>query len=105
MLPYTLGRDVCGTVIHCGAAEQRFMEGDQLFAMPGIERGAYAEYVVVKETEAAFKPVSLDSITAAAVPLAALTARQGLFRHGRLLEGQRVLIHGGSISMLCVQLG
>jgi NADPH:quinone reductase-like Zn-dependent oxidoreductase len=96
MLPYTLGRDVSGTVIRCGAAIERFVEGDTLIAMPGIERGAYAQYVLVKESEATFKPNSLDLPTAGAIPLAALTAWQGLFRHGRVRKGQRVLIHGGS---------
>ena len=64
--------------------------------MPGIERGGYAEYSVVKVTEAAPKPASLNFIQAGGVPLAALTAWQGLFKHGNLKEGQRVLIHGGS---------
>ena len=48
-LPYVLGRDVSGTVVKCGAATSRFANGASLFAMPGIERGCYAEYVVVKE--------------------------------------------------------
>jgi NADPH:quinone reductase-like Zn-dependent oxidoreductase len=95
-LPYVLGRDVSGTVVRRGASALRFAEGDKLFAMPGIERGGYAQYAVVKDSEAAPKPKSLDEISAGAVPLAALTAWQGLFRHGQLASGQRVLIHGGS---------
>jgi NADPH:quinone reductase-like Zn-dependent oxidoreductase len=95
-LPYVPGRDVAGTVVERGASTSGFSEGDSLFAMPGIERGGYAEYSVVKVTEAATKPASLDFIQAGGVPLAALTAWQGLFKHGNLREGQRVLIHGGS---------
>jgi NADPH:quinone reductase-like Zn-dependent oxidoreductase len=95
-LPYVLGRDVCGTVVECGPAAARFAKGDAVFAMPGIGRGGYAEYAVVKVSEAAPKPESLDVIQAGAVPLAALTAWQGLFKHGNLKSGQRVLIHGGS---------
>jgi NADPH:quinone reductase-like Zn-dependent oxidoreductase len=95
-LPYVPGRDVSGTVVACGPSTRRFAKGDKLFAMPGIERGGYAEYVVVKESEAAPRPKTLDAVAAGAVPLAALTAWQGLFRHGELKEGQRVLIHGGS---------
>jgi NADPH:quinone reductase-like Zn-dependent oxidoreductase len=95
-LPYVPGRDVSGTVVACGPSTQRFAKGDTVFAMPGIERGGYAEYVVVKESEAASRPKALDAVAAGAVPLAALTAWQGLFRHGELKEGQRVLIHGGS---------
>jgi NADPH:quinone reductase-like Zn-dependent oxidoreductase len=95
-LPYVLGRDVCGTVIQRGASAERFSEGEKLFAMPGIEHGGYAEYVVVREEEAAPKPKSLDTVAAGGVPLAALTAWQGLFLHGDLRLGQCVLIHGGS---------
>jgi NADPH:quinone reductase-like Zn-dependent oxidoreductase len=62
----------------------------------GIDRGSYAHYVVVKPNEAAPKPARLSHIEAAAVPLAALTAWQGLFDHGHLEAGQTVLIQGGS---------
>lgn len=95
-LPYVPGRDVSGEVVECGPSTRRFAKGDSLFAMPGIDRGGYAEYVVIKEDEAASRPGSLDAVAAGGVPLAALTAWQGLFRHGCLMEGQRVLIHGGS---------
>jgi NADPH:quinone reductase-like Zn-dependent oxidoreductase len=95
-LPYVLGREVAGTIVECGLSASRFAKGDAVFAMPAIERGGYAEYAVVKVTEAALKPASLDVIQAGAVPLAALTAWQGLFKHGNLKEGQRLLIHGGS---------
>lgn len=61
-----------------------------------IDRGSYAEYVLVRPNEAAAKPARLSHIEAAAVPLAALTAWQGLFDHGQLEAGQTVLIHGGS---------
>jgi NADPH:quinone reductase-like Zn-dependent oxidoreductase len=70
--------------------------GDNIYAMLGIDRGGYAEHAIVKDTEAAAKPSSLDHVTAAAVPLAGLTAWQGLFRHGGLAAGQKVLIHGGA---------
>jgi NADPH:quinone reductase-like Zn-dependent oxidoreductase len=95
-LPYVLGRDVAGTVIRCGADHDGFSEGDEIIAMPGIDRGGYAEYVLVKTREAALKPESLDFMAAGAVPLAALTAWQGLFKHGHLESGQRVLIQGGA---------
>ncbi|SNB74875.1 NADPH:quinone reductase [Rhodoblastus acidophilus] len=95
-LPYTPGRDVAGTVAACGPSVTRFKQGDAVYAMPGLDRGGYAEYVVVKEEEAAARPGALDAIAAGATPLAALTAWQGLFRHGGLKAGQRVLIHGGA---------
>jgi NADPH:quinone reductase-like Zn-dependent oxidoreductase len=97
MLPMTLGRDLSGTVESAGAGVDAFSDGDALYAMLGsIDRGSYAEYVVVKPNEAAPKPARLSHIEAAAVPLAALTAWQGLFDHGHLEAGQTVLIHGGS---------
>jgi|SRR6185312_602221 len=95
-LPYTLGRDISGRVEKCGAGVTQFRPGDLIYAMLGIDRGGYSEYVIVKESEAAAMPPRLDFIAAAAVPLAGLTAWQGLFRHGRLKAGQRVLIHAGS---------
>jgi NADPH:quinone reductase-like Zn-dependent oxidoreductase len=95
-LPFVLGRDVAGTVVECGASTSGFSKGDRLFAVPGIGRGGYAEFAVVKVTEAAPMPSSLNFIQAGGVPLASLTAWQGLFKHGDLKAGQRVLIHGGS---------
>lgn len=95
-LPYVLGRDAAGDVIAVGPEVTKFRIGEYVFGMPGIQRGAYAEYVLLKESEAAHVPADLDYISAAAVPLAALTAWQGLFRHGGLRAGQSVLIHGGS---------
>jgi NADPH:quinone reductase-like Zn-dependent oxidoreductase len=92
-LPYILGRDVCGVVEVSNCA---LNEGDALYGVPGIERGGYAQFVVLKESEVARKPASLNDIEAAAVPLAGLTAWQGLFRHGGVKAGQRVLIHAGS---------
>ena len=95
-LPYVPGRDVSGVVVQRGPGTRRFADGDAVIAMPGIERGGYAEYVVLREDEAAPKPNALDAVAAGATPLAALTAWQGLFRHGGLGRGQTVLIHGGS---------
>jgi NADPH:quinone reductase-like Zn-dependent oxidoreductase len=95
-LAFIMGRDVAGTVVEVGGSGSRFATGDAVIAMPGIGRGGYAEYAVVKVTEAAKKPESLDVVEAGAVPLAALTAWQGLFTHGHLKSGQRLLVQGGS---------
>jgi NADPH:quinone reductase-like Zn-dependent oxidoreductase len=96
MLPYILGRDVAGDVEACGPGVTAFAKGDSLFALLGIDRGGYAEYVIVKAGEASRKPSALNHTAAAAVPLAGLTAWQGLFRYGGLESGQRILIHAGS---------
>jgi NADPH:quinone reductase-like Zn-dependent oxidoreductase len=94
--PVTLGRDISGVVHGTGADVREFRAGETVYAMLAPDRGGFAEYVVVKAGEAAPKPVCLNHVEAAAVPLAALTAWQGLFDHGGLRAGQTVLIHGGA---------
>ena len=105
-LPMLLGRDVSGTVALCGTRVRDWEPGDDVFAMLPPGRGAYAEYVAIKASQLVAKPMQLDHEHAAAVPLAALTAWQGLFDHGRLKSGQRVLIHGaaGGVGHFAVQL-
>jgi NADPH:quinone reductase-like Zn-dependent oxidoreductase len=95
-LPYTLGRDVSGVVEKCGAQANKFRIGDEVFGMIAIYGGGYAEKAVLDESALATKPSELDHPHAAAIPLAGLTAWQGLFRYGQLKAGQSVLIHGGS---------
>jgi NADPH:quinone reductase-like Zn-dependent oxidoreductase len=105
-LPLTLGRDLSGTVETVGARVRDVSQGDAVYGMPDWDRGTYAEYVVLKPAERAFKPRTSDHVGSAAVPLAALTAWQGLFDHGKLQSGQRVLIHGGGggVGHLAIQL-
>lgn len=95
-LPKVLGRDISGVVERVGSKIGKFKKGDAIYAMLGSDIGGYAEYALVTEDEAAKKPAQLDFVQAAAVPLAALTAWQGLFDQGGLKAGQRVLIHGGA---------
>lgn len=95
-LPITLGRDISGIVEYCGSEVWAFESGDTVYAMLSPEQGGFAEYVVLKEEQVAAKPIHLSHAEAAAVPLAALTAWQGLFDHGGLRSGERVLIHGGA---------
>jgi NADPH:quinone reductase-like Zn-dependent oxidoreductase len=81
--------------------------GDEVYALPDFDRdGAAAEYVVVPALVLAPKPRTLDHVASAAIPLAGLTAWQGLFDHGRLQAGERVLIHGaaGGVGHLAIQL-
>ncbi len=104
-LPLTLGRDVSGVVKAVGAAVTDFKEGDEVYAMLTGPAGGYAEYAVAGVQHVAPKPKKLDHVHAAAVPVAAITAWQGLFEHGNLQEGQRVLIHGagGGVGHFAVQ--
>ncbi len=98
--PLILGWDLSGVVEEVGAgpaAAGRFKIGDEVYSLPDPTRnGAYADYIVVRESELALKPKSLHHPRAAAVPLAALTAWQSLFETAQLQPGQRVLIHAGS---------
>lgn len=104
-LPLTLGRDVAGTVEAVGSGVEGFGPGDAVYAMLDRSHGGYAEYAVELAAHCARKPEPLDFVQAAAVPLAGLTAWQGLFDHGRLQAGQRALIHGaaGGVGHFAVQ--
>ncbi|QYM78393.1 NADP-dependent oxidoreductase [Horticoccus luteus] len=104
-LPAVLGRDVAGTIADVGAGITDLAPGDEVYAFLGSHSGGYAQFALARANEVARKPRSLDYIQAAAVPLAATTAWQGLFDHGRLQAGQRVLIHGagGGVGHFAVQ--
>ncbi len=73
--------------------------------MLDYERGAYAEFTLASDRELAARPKKLSEKEAGVIGVAALTAWQGLFDHGRLRKGQRVLIHGaaGGVGHLAVQ--
>ena len=105
-LPLTLGWDVSGVVEQVGEKVSIFRKGDEVYGRPDpTKNGAYAEYIVVKANLLSIKPISIGHTEAAAVPLAGLTAWQGLFDHGLLKEGQKVLIHAaaGGVGTYAVQ--
>jgi NADPH:quinone reductase-like Zn-dependent oxidoreductase len=106
-LPLIPGWDFSGVVEALGPGAARFQPGDEVYGCPDPSRdGAYAEFLVMKESEAAFKPRFLDDMHAAAVPLAGLTAWQALFDVGGLAAGQTVMIHGaaGGVGGFALQL-
>lgn len=106
-LPLTLGWDVSGVIEMVGEKAGNFKKGDEVYGRPDpTKNGAYAEYIVVKANLISIKPTSIGHTEAAAVPLAGLTAWQGLFDHGLLKEGQKVLIHAaaGGVGTYAVQL-
>jgi len=95
--PLTIGWDVSGVIEQAGNKVRNFSVGDEVYGRPfPTQNGAFAEYLVIKANEIAMKPKSIDHVQAAAVPLAGLTAWQGLFKYGQLEKGQKVLIHGAS---------
>ncbi|MFC7451241.1 NADP-dependent oxidoreductase [Rhodococcus daqingensis] len=104
---FGVGWDVSGVVEEAGPGA-RFRVGDEVFGMPFFPRAAtgYAEYVVAPSRQVARKPESLDHVQAAALPLAGLTAWQGLVDAARVGEGDRVLITraAGGVGHLAVQI-
>jgi NADPH:quinone reductase-like Zn-dependent oxidoreductase len=91
-----LGGDVAGVVEAVGGNVTHFRPGDEVYGELLNTMGAYAEYVCGPEGTLTLKPVNLSFEQAAAVPMAALTALQGLRDHGQIKPGQTVLINGAS---------
>jgi NADPH:quinone reductase-like Zn-dependent oxidoreductase len=106
-LPATPSYELSGVVVSLGTEVDGPAIGEHVFALGPFDRdGAAAEYSIVPAESLAPAPRSLTPIEGAAIPLAGLSAWQGLFDHGRLESGQRVLILGaaGGVGSLAVQL-
>ena len=106
-LPAIPSYEFSGVVSALGQGVNGIEVGEPVFALSPFDRdGAAAEYTVISKEFLASKPETLDHIQSASLPLAALTAWQGLFEHGQLTKGQRVLIHGatGGVGHFAVQL-
>jgi NADPH:quinone reductase-like Zn-dependent oxidoreductase len=96
-LPFVMGNELAGEVIAVGSDVNRFRIGDHVFARVAKDRaGAFAEQACVDEVHAALMPRDLNFTTAAAVPLAALTALQALRDELGVKPGHRVFISGGA---------
>lgn len=101
-----LGADLAGRVEAVGSSVTQFRSGDEVFGDNfGSGLGAFAEYVCVSEDRLALKPSRTSFEDAAAVPLAAMTALQGL-QMGKIQPGQKVLINGasGGVGTFAVQI-
>jgi NADPH:quinone reductase-like Zn-dependent oxidoreductase len=98
-----MGVDVAGTVEAVGNGVTEFKPGDAVF---GVAPGSFAEYACNGESKFVLKPANVSFEAAAAVPVAGLTALQGLRDKGQLQPGQRVLIDGasGGVGMYAVQI-
>jgi NADPH:quinone reductase-like Zn-dependent oxidoreductase len=98
-----LGRDVAGQVEAVGKDVTQFKPGDEVF---GACRRAFAEHVCATEDQLALKPANLSFENAAAVPVAAITALQGLRDKGRIRKGHKVLVDGasGGVGTFAVQI-
>ena len=98
-----LGVDLAGKVEAVGRNVTQFKPGDEVF---GTGHGAFAEYACSRENKLALKPARLTFEQAAAVPVAAITALQGLRDKGQIQDGQKVLINGaaGGVGTFAVQI-
>jgi NADPH:quinone reductase-like Zn-dependent oxidoreductase len=103
-----LGADLAGRVETIGRGVKQFKPGDEVFGyLPSATgRGTFAEYVCADENAITLKPANLSFEQAAAVPLAAITALQGLRDKGNIQPGQKVLIQGasGGVGTFAVQI-
>lgn len=99
-----LGSDMAGEVEAVGDDVTRFRPGDEVFGF--VRAGGFAEYVSASQELLAMKPANLSFQQAATVPLAALTALQGLRDVGEIQSGQKVLIVGasGGVGTFAVQI-
>jgi NADPH:quinone reductase-like Zn-dependent oxidoreductase len=106
-LPLTPGSDLSGEIVAVGAEVFALEAEDQVYGVTNPQFvGAYAEYALVSAAMIARKPASVTHVEAASVPVIAVTARQALFDHAKLEEGQTVVIHGaaGNVGAYAVQL-
>jgi NADPH:quinone reductase-like Zn-dependent oxidoreductase len=102
-----LGADVAGRIELVGKSVTLFKPGDEVFGdLAGHGRGGFAEYVCAPENALAPKPVGITFEEAAAVPMAGITALQGLRDKGEIQPGQKVLINGasGGVGTFAVQI-
>jgi NADPH:quinone reductase-like Zn-dependent oxidoreductase len=98
-----LGADIAGRVEAVGKDAKQFQPNDEVF---GTISGGFAEYACAREKYLALKPANLSFEEAAAVPMAAITALQGLRDKGQIQPGQKVLINGasGGVGTFAVQI-
>ncbi|HEV2635956.1 MAG TPA: zinc-dependent alcohol dehydrogenase family protein [Actinocrinis sp.] len=108
-LPAVLGLDLAGVVVDVGPGVENFVAGDEVYGLTGGVgqlQGSMAQYAAVDARLLALKPRSLSMTSAAALPLVAITAWEGLVDRADVSAGDKVLVHGGAggIGHVAVQL-
>lgn len=100
------GCDIAGQVEAVGKSVKQFGIGDEVFGVTGFEGNGFAEYACASEDKVAAKPASVSFEDAAATPIAAITALQGLRDKGRIRSGHKVLIEGaaGGVGTFAIQI-
>jgi len=106
--PATLGGDVAGVIAEVGPGVEGFTVGQEVYGQANTMsgQGSFAEFTPVKATALSTKPANVDFVTAAALPLTAVSAYQALVDTLHLHAGQKILIHGGAggIRSMAIQL-
>jgi NADPH:quinone reductase-like Zn-dependent oxidoreductase len=91
-----LGCDIAGRLQAVGRNVKQFQPGDEVLGVTGFAGEGFAEYVCAPESKLALKPANVTFEDAAAIPIDAITALQGLRDKERIRPGQKVLIDGAS---------
>jgi len=101
-----LGCDIAGRVEAVGGRVTQFRPGDDVLGVKGLSGGGFAEYTCASEKKVALKPANISFEEAAAVPIAGVTALQGLRDKGHIQPGHKVLIDGasGGVGTFAVQI-
>ena len=105
--PIIPSHEVSGLVEELGDGVTHVVAGEEVYGLvPFDNDGAAADYVTVRARDLAPKPVKLDHVRAAALPLSALTAWQAFTEQARVRPGQHVLVHGGAggVGALAIQI-
>lgn len=105
-MPYVLGTDISGIVEEVGSETSKFSIGDEVIgSLEWSKQGAFAEYIISEEKYISKKPINLNFEEAAGVPLASLTAWQGLFDKLELKAGEKILIQAaaGGVGLFAIQ--
>lgn len=108
--PFTVGRDVVGTVVRCGAQVTGFQRGERVWCNSlghQNRQGSFSEYVLANDQRCYPLPIGVDAISAVSVLHGGATAFLGLVREAQVLPGELVVIlgAGGAVGSIAVQLG
>ncbi len=104
--PIILGGDFAGVVTEIGEGVTEFTVGDEVYGQASLGSGSFSQFIASNAASAAYKPTSVDFISAAALPLVGSSAIQALEKHIKLVSKQKILIHGGAggIGHVAIQL-
>jgi NADPH2:quinone reductase len=103
--PFIPGKDVGGKIVKVGEGVKKWKEGDRVYSS-GTLTGAYAEYTLCHQSQIFSLPDNMDFTQGAAMGVPGAAAWRGLFTRARAIQGDKLLVHGGSgsVGMIAIQL-